>query len=41
VALAARPRTNADAARTITEVLGGRYAGDATVDKLEILLPRR
>ena len=41
VALAARPRTNATAARTITEVLGGRYFGDATVDKLEILLPRR
>lgn len=34
-------RTNADVARTITEVLGGRYAGDATADKLEILLPRR
>jgi hypothetical protein len=34
-------RANADAARTITEVLGGRYTGDATVDELEILLPRR
>jgi signal transduction histidine kinase len=41
VALATPPRVNADAARTITEVLGGRYSGDATVDKLEILLPRR
>ena len=41
VVMAARPRTNADAARTITEVLGGRYTGDATVDQLEILLPRR
>lgn len=41
VALAAEPRTNADLARTITEVLGGRYSGDATVDQLEILLPRR
>ncbi|KRF36691.1 sensor histidine kinase [Nocardioides sp. Soil805] len=41
VVLAAEPRTNADVARTITEVLGGRYTGDATVDQLEILLPRR
>lgn len=46
VALATAPtvpavRVNADAARTITEVLGGRYTGDATVDELEILLPRR
>lgn len=41
VALAAGVRTNADVARTITEVLGGRYTGDATVDQLEILLPRR
>ncbi len=41
VALAAEHRTNADVARTITEVLGGRYSGDATVDQLEILLPRR
>jgi signal transduction histidine kinase len=46
VALATAPtlpaaRANADAARTITEVLGGRYTGDATVDQLEILLPRR
>jgi hypothetical protein len=39
--VAAPPRINADAARTITEVLGGRYVGDATVDQLEILLPRR
>ena len=41
VALAAEMRTNADVARTLTEVLGGRYNGDATVDQLEILLPRR
>ena len=41
VVVAAPPRINADAARTITEVLCGRYVGDATVDQLEILLPRR
>jgi signal transduction histidine kinase len=41
VALAAGVRTNADVARTITEALGGRYTGDATLDQLEILLPRR
>jgi signal transduction histidine kinase len=41
LALAAEVRTNADVARTLTEVLGGRYTGDATVDQLEILLPRR
>ena len=41
LAVATQLRANADAARTITEVLGGRYTGDATVDQLEILLPRR
>ena len=38
LAVATQLRANADAARTITEVLGGRYTGDATVDQLEILL---
>lgn len=34
-------RTEAEAARTVTELLGGRWEGDALDDGLQILLPRR
>jgi signal transduction histidine kinase len=36
-----RERNSAASARTITEVLGGRYSGDPAAGGLDILLPRR